>query len=108
VHGQENEGALKMAIKQQENVRIADIVQDSIVDGQGIRLTVFMQGCPHHCPGCHNPATHDPHGGREITVDEIAATKTGRQDRPVVDQRMKKVTVETFGETYTVEKYGVR
>jgi len=41
-------------------------------------------------------------------VDEIAATKTGRQDRPVTDQRMKKVTVETFGETYTVEKYGVR
>ena len=42
------------------------------------------------------------------TVDEIAATQTGRQDRPVVDQRMKKVTVETFGETYTVEKYGTR
>jgi len=42
------------------------------------------------------------------TVDEIAATKTGRQDRPVADQRMKKVTVETFGETYTVEKYGAR
>jgi len=41
-------------------------------------------------------------------VDEIAATQTGRQDRPVADQRMKKVTVETFGETYTVEKYGVR
>ena len=42
------------------------------------------------------------------TVDEIASTQTGRQDRPVADQRMKKVTVETFGETYTVEKYGVR
>ena len=42
------------------------------------------------------------------TVDEIASTQTGRQDRPVTDQRMKKVTVETFGETYTVEKYGVR
>ena len=42
------------------------------------------------------------------TVDEIASTQTGRQDRPVADQRMKKVTVETFGETYTVEKYGTR
>ena len=42
------------------------------------------------------------------TVDEIASTRTGRQDRPVADQRMKKVTVETFGETYTVEKYGTR
>ena len=42
------------------------------------------------------------------TVDEIAATRTGRQDRPIVDQRMAKVTVETFGETYTLEKYGTR
>jgi len=42
------------------------------------------------------------------TVDEIANTQTGRQDRPVNDQRMKKVTVETFGEEYTVEKYGAR
>ena len=42
------------------------------------------------------------------TVDEIAATRTGRQDRPVADQRMRKVTVDTFGETYTVEKYGTR
>ena len=41
-------------------------------------------------------------------VDEIAATQTGRQDRPVKDQRMKKVTVETFGEEYKVEKYGTR
>ena len=41
-------------------------------------------------------------------VDEIAATRTGRQDRPVVDQRIRKATVETFGEIYTVEKYGAR
>ena len=41
-------------------------------------------------------------------VDEIATTKTGSQDRPIVGQCMKKVTVETFGEEYTVEKYGTR
>ena len=41
-------------------------------------------------------------------LDEIAETRTGRNDRPLADQRMKKVTVETFGETYTVEKYGKR
>lgn len=40
-------------------IRISGIVNDSIVDGRGIRLTVFTQGCPHHCPGCHNPQTHD-------------------------------------------------
>lgn len=64
-----------MEIKKPERTtaRIADIVQDSIVDGTGMRLTVFMQGCPHHCYGCHNPTTHDPNGGREISIAEIAA-----------------------------------
>ena len=45
-------------------MRIANTVSDSIVDGPGLRFTVFTQGCPHHCPGCHNPDTHDPAGGR--------------------------------------------
>lgn len=52
-------------------IRIADIVDDSIVDGPGFRLTVFAQGCPHHCPGCHNPQTHDFDGGREADTDRI-------------------------------------
>ena len=38
-------------------LELADIVTDSIVDGPGIRTTVFCQGCPHHCAGCHNPET---------------------------------------------------
>ena len=41
-------------------------------------------------------------------VDEIAAARTGRQDRPGTDQRIARATVDTFGETYTVEKYGTR
>ena len=41
-------------------------------------------------------------------VDRIAGTRTGRNDRPVQDQRIKCATVETFGETYTTEKYGKR
>lgn len=52
-------------------IRIADIISDSIVDGVGIRMTVFTQGCPHHCKGCHNPGTHDFNGGRMITAEEI-------------------------------------
>lgn len=52
-------------------MRIADIIQDSIVDGSGLRFVVFTQGCPHGCAGCHNPGTWDPNGGREMPVEEI-------------------------------------
>ena len=52
-------------------MRIAGTVQDSIVDGPGFRFTLFTQGCPHGCEGCHNPQTHDFSGGKEMSVDEI-------------------------------------
>lgn len=52
-------------------MRIAGIVRDSIVDGIGIRDTIFFQGCPHHCKGCHNPQTWDYGGGEEMSVQEI-------------------------------------
>lgn len=53
------------------NIRIAGIVPESIVDGPGFRFTVFTQGCFHDCPCCHNPETHDPSGGREVSVESL-------------------------------------
>ena len=47
-------------------LRIAGIIRESIVDGEGLRFVVFTQGCPHRCEGCHKPQTHDPNGGYEI------------------------------------------
>lgn len=52
-------------------LRIAGTVNDSIVDGPGIRFTIFTQGCPHHCEGCHNPQTHDFAGGIVADTDEL-------------------------------------
>lgn len=53
------------------NIRIAGLVNDSIVDGPGFRFTVFTQGCPHQCEGCHNPQTHDFQGGEDADTEEI-------------------------------------
>lgn len=58
---------------EQEGVRIAGFTQDSIVDGPGLRFTVFTQGCPLQCVGCHNPDTWDFTGGRLVTVSSLVA-----------------------------------
>ena len=52
-------------------LRISGIVEESIVDGPGLRYVVFTQGCPHRCPGCHNPQTHDFDGGEFRDTDDI-------------------------------------
>ncbi|MBR6028251.1 MAG: anaerobic ribonucleoside-triphosphate reductase activating protein [Clostridia bacterium] len=52
-------------------IRVAGIARDSIVDGPGIRTTVFVQGCPHHCPGCQNPETWPFDGGTEMSPEAI-------------------------------------
>ena len=64
------------------NIRIAGTVDDSIVDGPGLRFTVFTQGCPHHCEGCHNPDTHPMNGGKETTTEEIIKEFT---ENPLLD-----------------------
>ena len=52
-------------------IRIAGVVRESIVDGPGLRFTVFCQGCPHDCKGCHNMATHDFSGGYDCDISKI-------------------------------------
>ncbi len=54
-------------------LRIAGTVGESIVDGPGLRYVLFLQGCPHRCPGCHNPETHDFSGGREVSLAWVLA-----------------------------------
>lgn len=53
------------------DIRIAGLVNDSIVDGPGFRYAIFTQGCPHNCPGCHNPETHSFTGGKCVDTREI-------------------------------------
>ena len=61
-------------------LRIAGTVENSIVDGEGIRYTIFVQGCPHGCPGCHNPQTHDFAGGHIADVEQILSLLQQKPD----------------------------
>lgn len=56
-----------------EILRIAGIVNDSITDGPGLRLAVFLQGCPRRCEGCHNPTAQPFEGGYDMSDEEIFA-----------------------------------
>lgn len=54
-----------------EQLRISGTIDESIVDGRGIRYVIFTQGCPHNCPGCHNPQTHEFNAGKVVTVSTL-------------------------------------
>lgn len=63
-------------------ISLSGVTGDSIVDGSGLRLTIFTQGCLHHCPGCHNPQTHDPEGGSWADTEDILAAAA---ENPLLD-----------------------
>ena len=54
-------------------IRLASLVEESIVDGPGLRFVLFTQGCPHRCLGCHNPETHLPIGGTLVSPGQVVA-----------------------------------
>jgi anaerobic ribonucleoside-triphosphate reductase activating protein len=66
-------------------MRLAGIIPESIVDGPGLRLVIFSQGCPHHCKGCHNPETWEPGGGKEVALRDLCKMikKRSRQIRGI-------------------------
>lgn len=64
------------------HLQLSGTANDSIVDGPGLRFTIFVQGCPHHCPGCHNPQTHPFEGG---TVTEPETLLERIRKNPLLD-----------------------
>ena len=67
---------------QKDYIRIAGMEENSVVDGEGVRFTIFTQGCVRNCPGCHNPQTHDTSKGVQIPLIELE--KSILANKPII------------------------
>ena len=58
-------------------MKYSGIIFNDFNAAPGVSLTVFLQGCPHRCPGCHNPDTWDYDGGKLFTTEVLDQIKAG-------------------------------
>lgn len=52
-------------------MKVSSIIQNSVVDGEGLRTVIFFQGCSIGCPGCHNPSSHNKRKGRNYSPQQL-------------------------------------
>ena len=52
-------------------LRIAALNKNDFINGEGVSVSLWMQGCPHHCKGCHNPEQWDFNGGKSIEIENL-------------------------------------
>lgn len=52
-------------------MKYADIKYNDVVNGEGVNVSFWVQGCPHHCKNCHNPEQWDFNKGKEFTIEVL-------------------------------------
>ena len=66
-------------------LHILNTIPETIVDGDGIRFSIYLAGCSHHCPGCHNPESWNPNGGEALTPERITEIIQKINANPLLD-----------------------
>ena len=64
---------------------ISGVHYESMADGYGVRAAIYLSGCSHHCAGCHNPETHNPTFGQQLTTEMISKIASEINKRPFLD-----------------------
>lgn len=66
-------------------MRLLQVYYETMTDGPGLRCTIYLSGCTHHCLGCHNPSSWDPNAGIPLTAEVLEDIIQRIQSNPLLD-----------------------
>ena len=68
-----------------DRLHVLEIYPETISDGYGLRYSIYLAGCSHRCPGCHNPESWDPAAGDPLTEEFLNHICININDNPLLD-----------------------